>query len=136
MQEENNNNNNNNNDINNVINPDVLSETKTENIFQNSAGQINVDINEIKNNAQDIIKKEQPKDISNLMNPEKIENKFFVDLNIDDSKLNGSNLSFKIKNAVDDINKKIEEIKINGTNIIKEEKNLDDSYEITIKIIK
>ena len=45
-------------------------------------------------------------------------------------------MSFKIKNAVDDINKKIEEIKINGTNIIKEEKNLDDSYEITIKIIK
>jgi len=145
------------NDINNVINPSVLSSQQQENnfnynsnnmfsrndinqnndinVFQPNNDRLNVNINDIKNNAVDIKPKEQEKnDISNLMSSEKTQNKFFVDLNMQDSFQN--QLPFRVQNAVDSINRKIDEIKTQGTNIIKEEKDLGNIYEIVIRIDK
>ena len=148
-------------DINSVLNPSVLSTEgpKTieneqvsnntimaEDIKDDSNGDVNninvsnnsfnVDINQIKNSAEDIIKKEEPKvNISSLMEGEKPENKFFVDLNVPLDK-NIEPLPFRVQSALDSINRRIEEIKMQGTSIRKEERDLDNSYQVIITIDK
>ena len=70
-------------------------------------------INEVKNNAQDIIQKEEKNvDMSSLLSTtNKPENKFFVDLNVP---LNMDSINPldsqppKVRNSVNEINKKIE----------------------------
>ena len=139
-------------ELQNVINPSVFSSfdstpqnnninnneqpTPQQNLVNNG---MSVDINEIKNNAQDIIQKEEKNvDMSSLLASNKPENKFFVDLNVpDDMNLNSLNSQpYKVKNSVNEINKKIEELKLQGTNIIKEEMDLGNTYQIIIRIDK
>ena len=134
-------------DIQNVINPSVFggfananentSTQQENNLFNNN---MMIDINEIKNNAQDIIQKEEKQvDMSSLLSTtNKPENKFFVDLNVpEDTNLNSlSSQPYKVKNTVNEINKKIEELKLQGTNIVKEEIDLGNTYQIIIRIDK
>ena len=145
FENQNNNNITNKEDINSILNPSVLS-SDTSNIINkeenntNNTSEINngfnIDINQIKNNAEDIIKKEEsPVNISSLMEGEKPENKFFVDLNVPLEK-NLEPLPFRVQSALDSINRRIEEIKMQGTSIRKEEKDLDNSYQVIITIDK
>lgn len=125
------------NDIQSVINPSVLSTPTQIDTYNNG---MNVDINQVKNNAQDIIQKEEkPVNVPNLMSTDasKPENKFFVDLDIPDDLISKKEpLPFKIQSAIDSINRRIEDIKLQGTRIKKEEKDLGDAYEIVIRIDK
>ena len=154
-------------DIQNVINPSVFSDAPMHNTNnemnnninnignnmnmmnnQNNFNQPNpynngmtVDINEMKNNAQDIIQKEEKNvDMSSLLSTtNKPENKFFVDLNVP---LNMDSINPldsqppKVRNSVNEINKKIDELKIQGTNIYVDETDLGNSYQIIIRIDK
>lgn len=143
-------------DIQSIINPSVLSSDSIGSNMTNPPQQpeikpqtesyqpINngmfVDINKLKNNAQDIMPKEENKvDMSSLLsNNNKPENKFFVDLNMPDD-LNSNNLDnlpYKVKNSVTEINKKIEELKLLGVNITKEETDLGSTYQVIIRIDK
>ncbi len=129
-------------DIQSVINPSVLS-TPREEVIQNNSqfnNGMSVDINQIKNNAQDIIQREEkPINAPNLMSTDssRPENKFFVDLNVpDDMSFKKESLPFKVQSAVDSINRRIEEIKLQGTFVRKEEKDLGNAYEIVIRIEK
>ena len=136
-----------NEDIQNIINPSVfgsfdnnnqnLSYQQQNNSFNNN---MMVDINEIKNNSQDIIKKEENTvDISSLLSTtNKPENKFFVDLNMGEDIKQNTLVSNgdKIKNTANEINKKIEELKLQGINIVKEEMDLGNTYQIIIRIDK
>ena len=139
------------NEINSVINPSVITQTNevidnSQNLNNNNNndnnsninnGFFDININDIKNNAQDILpKKEERADLSSLMSSEKQENKFFVDLNVKEEDLTTNSLPFKIQSAVDSLNRKIDEIKFQGTKITKEEKDLGNTYEIVIKIEK
>ena len=127
--------------IQNVTNPSVLNTQKqvTQNTIPFNNG-MNVDINAIKNSAQDIIQKEEkPANVPNLMSSDssRPENKFFVDLDIpDDMSMKSEPLPFKVQSAVDAINRRIEEIKLQGTFVRKEEKDLGNAYEIVIRIDK
>lgn len=138
-------------DINSVINPSVFSSdiTKNNDDIKNEDNSkqnqpvnngMMVDINNIKNNAEDIVKKEEKNvDLSNLLHSEgKQANKFFVDLDIPaDVNINPlENVPFKVKKSVDEINKKIQELKLQGINLDKEENDLGDSYQIIIRINK
>ena len=142
-------------DIQNVINPSVFS--SFDSINQNNINQVEnnnlveplnnsynngmmVNINDIKNNAQDIIKKEENTvDISSLLsNTNKPENKFFIDLDMpSEIKVNPlDSQPYKVKNSVTEINKKIDELKIQGINVVKEEVDLGNAYQIVIRIDK
>ena len=129
-------------DIQSVINPSVLSTPieNTQQSIQTFNDGMSVDINQVKNNAQDIIQKEEkPVNAPNLMSTDssRPENKFFVDLNVpDDMLLKKEALPFKVQSAVDAINRRIEEIKLQGTFVRKEEKDLGNAYEIVIRIEK
>ncbi|MBQ1812405.1 MAG: ParB/RepB/Spo0J family partition protein [Bacilli bacterium] len=124
-------------DIQSVINPSVLS-TPTQEVSYNNG--MNVDVNRVKNMAQDIMpKEEKPINVPNLMSTDssKPENKFFVDLDIpDDMMIKKEQLPFKVQSAIDSINRRVEDIKLQGTHIIKEEKDLGNTYEIVIRIDK
>lgn len=124
-----------------IINPSVLSENNSDNNstnnINNSNESFNVDIANIKNNAQDILQKEENKsNIAELLNSDKQENKFFVDLNVKEEDLQFGNLPFKIQSAVDSLDRKVNEIKFQGIKVTKEEKDLGNTYEIIIKIEK
>ena len=122
-----------NQDIKDIINPSVFAPIENKEPVNN----LNVDINQIKNNAQDIIQKPEPSvDISNLMSSEKPENKFFVDLGIPNQTSFESEIPFRVKNAIDSINRKVDEIRMQGTSISKEEKDIGSSYQIIIRIDK
>lgn len=132
-------------EIQSVIKPQVFSDVeqpkqKNENIpQQNISNNINngmlVDINEIKNNSEDIIKKSEPtKDITELLSREnKPENKFFIDLDIPEDM---SNSTDKVSSSKEEIDKVIEELKKKGISITKEEVDLGASYQIIIRIDK
>lgn len=133
-------------EINNIINPSVLSaptpqpepsqQITSNPIFNNG---MNVDINQVKNMAQDIIQREEkPMNAPNLMSSDssRPENKFFVDLNMAEESIRKEPLPFKVQSAVDAINRRIEEIKLQGTFVRKEEKDLGNTYEIVIRIDK
>ncbi len=124
-------------DIQSVINPSVLSTPTQEVSYSNG---MNVDVNRVKNMAQDIMpKEEKPINVPNLMSTDssKPENKFFVDLDIpDDMMIKKEQLPFKVQSAIDSINRRVEDIKLQGTHIIKEEKDLGNTYEIVIRIDK
>lgn len=143
-------------EIQSVINPSVFSDisapiennnNQTNNEQQNTANQFNtfnngmmVDINEVKNNSQDIIQKEEKTvDMSSLLSTtNKPDNKFFVDLDVPIN-MNLNTLDSqppRVKKSVNEINKKIEELKLQGTNIFKEETDLGNSYQIIIRIDK
>ena len=151
-------------EIQNVINPSVFSDapieqsvntsinnelqsTNNQNMFSKTDDYYNkfnngmtIDINEVKNNAQDIIQKEESTvDMSSLLSTNhKPENKFFVDLDVPIN-MNVNVLDSqppRVKNSVNEINKKIEELKLQGTNIFKEETDLGNSYQIIIRIDK
>ena len=134
-------------DIQNIINPSIFGGFANNNENINNTPQNNtvnnsmmLDVNEIKNNAQDIIQKEEKQvDMSSLLSTtNKPENKFFVDLNMPED-INLDSLSsqpYKVKNTVNEINKKIEELKLQGTNIVKEEIDLGNTYQIIIRIDK
>ena len=127
-------------DISNIINPSVFSTTPIETNNSNDGllnnNSMNIDVNEIKNNAMDIIQKQEPTvNVSNLLSSEKPENKFFVDLDMPDANFEDQ-IPLKVKNAIDSINRKIDEIKLQGTMVFKEEKDLGNSYQITIRIDK
>ena len=152
-------------EIQNVINPSVFSDApitlpvsnpqnnsvnlNNQNMFNAQDNYYNqntynngmmVDINEVKNNAQDIIQKEENTvDMSSLLSTtHKPENKFFVDLDVP-LNMNLNQLDSqppRVKNSVTEINKKIEELKLQGTNIFKEEADLGNSYQIIIRIDK
>ena len=127
-------------DISNIINPSVFSTTPIETNNSNEGllnnNSMNIDVNEIKNNAMDIIQKQEPTvNVSNLLSSEKPENKFFVDLDMPDANFEDQ-IPLKVKNAIDSINRKIDEIKLQGTMVFKEEKDLGNSYQITIRIDK
>lgn len=143
-------------EIQSVINPSVFGDisapiennnNQTNNEQQNTTNQFNtfnngmmVDINEVKNNSQDIIQKEEKKvDMSSLLSTtNKPDNKFFVDLDVPIN-MNLNTLDSqppRVKNSVNEINKKIEELKLQGTNIFKEETDLGNSYQIIIRIDK
>ena len=126
--------------ISNIINPSVFSTTPIETNNSNEGllnnNSMNIDVNEIKNNAMDIIQKQEPTvNVSNLLSSEKPENKFFVDLDMPDANFEDQ-IPLKVKNAIDSINRKIDEIKLQGTMVFKEEKDLGNSYQITIRIDK
>ena len=142
-------------DINSIINPSVLSnntqtmkpnqpvqrnEVSTFNSYSSTNNGMFVDINEIKNSAEDINKKEeQTPDLSTLLSTNnKPENKFFVDLDIPTNfNLNTlDNQPYKVKNSVTELNKKIDELKLQGVNITKEETDLGSTYQIVIRIDK
>lgn len=143
-------------EIQSVINPSVFGDisapiennnNQINNEQQNTTNQFNtfnngmmVDINEVKNNSQDIIQKEEKKvDMSSLLSTtNKPDNKFFVDLDVPIN-MNLNTLDSqppRVKNSVNEINKKIEELKLQGTNIFKEETDLGNSYQIIIRIDK
>lgn len=152
-------------EIQNVINPSVFSDAPITQTLSNQANNsvnlnnqnmfnaqdnyynqntynngMMVDINEVKNNAQDIIQKEENTvDMSSLLSTtHKPENKFFVDLDVP-LNMNVNTLDSqppRVKNSVTEINKKIEELKLQGTNIFKEETDLGNSYQIIIRIDK
>lgn len=137
------------NDIQSVINPSVFSSMETSqtdntisieqnNKYMPTNNSMNVDINQLKNNAQDIVQREESRpDVSNLLssNP-KSENKFFIDLDMPADFNATSDLPFKITKSINEINKKLEELKLQGINIIKEETDLGDSYQIVLRINK
>jgi len=145
-------------DIQSIINPSVFSNNETiptqnfqnnnlnnvdintlpENNYQPINNGMNVDINQMKNNAQDIIKKEEPTtNMANLLSVDnKPENKFFIDLDIPEDFNSEPVLPPKVKNAIDLINKQVEELKIQGTNITKQESDLGNTYQIIIRIDK
>lgn len=142
-------------DIQSIINPSVFSNntqttSQKEQIQRNEPSMFNsynstnngmfVDINEIKNSAEDINKKEEKApDLSTLLSSNnKPENKFFVDLDMPTNfNLNSlDNQSPKVKNSVTELNKKIDELKLQGVNITKEETDLGSSYQIVIRIDK
>ena len=92
---------------------------------------MNVDINQVKNMAQDIIQREEkPMNAPNLMSSDssRPENKFFVDLNMAEESIRKEPLPFKVQSAVDAINRRIEEIKLQGTFVRKEEKSVRCGY--------
>ena len=153
-----NSNNNSNNNINNNINDNIINDVSTNNINTNNTYKnenitsvetlntdipntdisnnngLMVDINSIKSNAQDILKKEDNSlKISDLMASEGPENKFFVDLNMP---LDNTVLPFKVQSALDSINRRLDEIKMQGTNLRKEEKDLGTAYQVIITIDK
>ena len=142
-------------DIQSIINPSVFSNStqttsQIEQTQRNEPSMFNsynptnngmfVDINEIKNSAEDINKKEEKApDLSTLLSSNnKPENKFFVDLDMPTNfNLNPlDNQSPKVKNSVTELNKKIDELKLQGVNITKEETDLGSSYQIVIRIDK
>lgn len=128
-------------EIQNVINPQVFSniEQPKQEPINNTQEKINngmsVDINEIKNNSEDIIKKSEPtKDITELLSKDnKPENKFFIDLDIPEDMNNSLD---KVSSSKEEIDKVIEELKKKGINITKEEVDLGSSYQIIIRIDK
>lgn len=126
-----------------IINPSVISENNSDTSTNNNIDNTNnneifdIDITNIKNNAQDILQKEENKsNIAELLNSDKQENKFFVDLNVKEEDLQLGNLPFKIQSAVDSLDRKVNEIKFQGIKVTKEEKDLGNTYEIIIKIEK
>ena len=124
---------------NQIINQDAQNQDNNLNsIFSNNNNSINLDINNIKNNAESINQPEKPTvDMSNLLkSSDKPINKFFVDLDIDPNQLNKLTLEPKIQNSVNTINRCIEDLKLQGINITKEEENKIDKYEIIIRIDK
>lgn len=124
---------------NQIINQDAQNQDSNLNsIFSNNNNSINLDINNIKNNAESINQPEKPTvDMSNLLkSSDKPTNKFFVDLDIDPNQLNKLTLEPKIQNSVNTINRCIEDLKLQGINITKEEENKIDKYEIIIRIDK
>lgn len=124
---------------NQIINQDSQNQDNNLNsIFSNNNNSINLDINNIKNNAESINQPEKPTvDMSNLLkSSDKPTNKFFVDLDIDPNQLNKLTLEPKIQNSVNTINRCIEDLKLQGINITKEEENKIDKYEIIIRINK
>lgn len=124
---------------NQIINKDAQNQDNNLNsIFSNNNNSINLDINNIKNNAESINQPEKPiVDMSNLLkSSDKPTNKFFVDLDIDPNQLNKLTLEPKIQNSVNTINRCIEDLKLQGINITKEEENKIDKYEIIIRIDK
>ena len=124
---------------NQIINKDSQNQDNNLNsIFSNNNNSINLDINNIKNNAESINQPEKPTvDMSNLLkSSDKPTNKFFVDLDIDPNQLNKLTLEPKIQNSVNTINRCIEDLKLQGINITKEEENKIDKYEIIIRIDK
>ena len=132
--------------VNNLINNEIQSTNNknmlkpTNDYYSTFNNGMNVDINEVKNNAQDIIQKEESTvDMSSLLSTtHKPENKFFVDLDVP-LNMNVNTLDSqppRVKNSVNEINKKIEELKLQGTNIFKEETDLGNSYQIIIRIDK
>lgn len=124
---------------NQIINSDTQTQDNNLNsIFSNNNNSINLDINNIKNNAESINQPEKPTvDMSNLLkSSDKPTNKFFVDLDIDPNQLNKLTLEPKIQNSVNTINRCIEDLKLQGINITKEEENKIDKYEIIIRIDK
>lgn len=124
---------------NQIINKDAQNQDNNLNsIFSNNNNSINLDINNIKNNAESINQPEKPTvDMSNLLkSSDKPTNKFFVDLDIDPNQLNKLTLEPKIQNSVNTINRCIEDLKLQGINITKEEENKIDKYEIIIRIDK
>lgn len=132
-------------EIQNVINPQVFSNIEQpkqepinntqESINNNINNGMSVDINEIKNNSEDIIKKSEPtKDITELLSKDnKPENKFFIDLDIPEDMNNSLD---KVSSSKEEIDKVIEELKKKGINITKEEVDLGSSYQIIIRIDK
>lgn len=132
-------------EIQNVINPQVFSNIEQpkqepinntqETINNNINNGMSVDINEIKNNSEDIIKKSEPtKDITELLSKDnKPENKFFIDLDIPEDMNNSLD---KVSSSKEEIDKVIEELKKKGINITKEEVDLGSSYQIIIRIDK
>lgn len=142
-------------DIQSIINPSVFStstqttsqpeqiqrnETSAFNSYNSTSNGMFVDVNEIKNSAEDINKKEEPTtNLSTLLSTNnKPENKFFVDLDIPTNfNLNPlDNQPYKVKNSVSELNKKIDELKLQGVNITKEETDLGSTYQIVIRIDK
>ena len=124
---------------NQIINQDAQNHDNNLNsIFSNNNNSINLDINNIKNNAESINQPEKPTvDMSNLLkSSDKPINKFFVDLDIDPNQLNKLTLEPKIQHSVNTINRCIEDLKLQGINITKEEENKIDKYEIIIRIDK
>ena len=124
---------------NQIINQDSQNQDNNLNsIFSNNNNSINLDINNIKDNAESINQPEKPTvDMSNLLkSSDKPTNKFFVDLDIDPNQLNKLTLEPKIQNSVNTINRCIEDLKLQGINITKEEENKIDKYEIIIRIDK
>ena len=119
---------------NQIINQD----NNLNSIFSNNNNSTNLDINNMKNNAESINQPEKPTvDMSNLLkSSDKPTNKFFVDLDIDPNQLNKLTLEPKIQNSVNTINRCIEDLKLQGINITKEEENKTDKYEIIIRIDK
>ena len=106
---------------NQIINQDAQNHDNNLNsIFSNNNNSINLDINNIKNNAESINQPEKPTvDMSNLLkSSDKPINKFFVDLDIDPNQLNKLTLEPKIQNSVNTINRCIEDLKLQGINII------------------
>ena len=131
-----------NNNINNIgNNMNMMNNQNNFNQPNPYNNGMTVEINEMKNNAQDIIQKEEKNvDMSSLLSTtNKPENKFFVDLNVP---LNMDSINPldsqppKVRNSVNEINKKIDELKIQGTNIYVDETDLGNSYQIIIRIDK
>lgn len=122
---------------NQIINQDTQN-NNLDSIFTNNNNSINLDINNIKNNAESINQPEKPNvDMNDLLkSTDKPANKFFVDLDIDPNQLNKLTLEPKIQNSVNTINRCIEDLKLQGINITKEEENKIDKYEIIIRIDK
>lgn len=138
-------------DIQSIINPSVLSNDdvieETNNNQNNINNQnsynminngMNVDINQMKNNAQDIIKKEEKSvNMETLLTSEnKPENKFFIDLNMPDDFNTINILPEKVKNVKSEIDKKIDEFKLQGLSVTKQESDLGNTYQIIIRIDK
>ena len=119
-----------------IVNPNISNDIQSNtNVEFGGNNGLTVDINSIKNNAQDIIKKEDNSaEIANLMASDKPENKFFVDLNAPLDKLEP--LPFRVQSALDSINRRLDEIKSQGTMLRKEERDLGSSYQVIITIDK
>lgn len=131
--------------IDSILNPSVFSTPNNlppATIINNEPKpeSVNVDINQIKLNAEDIRKEEKPVDVESLLKNDmpKKERKFFVDIDkpIEVLDIPNEQTTNKSTNIIGKINKDIEELRLQGNNIYKEELDLGNQYQIIIRIDK
>lgn len=128
-------------EIKEIIKPSVFSDENNQNnppTNNITYPNLNVDINNIKMNAEDINKPVPSANINSLLDDSQIkrENKFFVDLNLPTNNINTTLNQNNLENTLKIINEKVSEIKNSGVNLVKEERDLGTSYEIIIRIKK
>lgn len=134
----------NNVNINDILNPSVFS---TPNnlppepvIEEKKAESVNVDINQIKMNAENIRQEQKPVDISSFLQSDAVtqDRKFFVDIDkpIEILDIPNERVESKSTSVISKINKDIEELRLQGNNIYKEELDLGNQYQIIIRIDK